>query len=200
MFRNAHPDDSKQCYGSSNKDNGLTKDMRTNRSVQTAWTQIRRYKTRHPIRTFAVCHSSSSVSDLSAFAILIDVNNIRNGLLKKGCLKECAREMHMEKTHKHTEKGEAETDRLRNRHRFVFHMYTDKVMKVSIGLQHMWYLVLCHCFIHGAKCMFSLQFVGLYDVVVNCTGLGSRELLNDTNVYPTRGHLIRVGKIKIFRL
>lgn len=36
------------------------------------------------------------------------------------------------------------------------------------------------------------ELVGVYDVVVNCTGLGSKDLLNDDNLHPIRGHLIRV--------
>lgn len=35
------------------------------------------------------------------------------------------------------------------------------------------------------------ELVGVYDVVVNCTGLGSRQLLNDDKMHPIRGHLIR---------
>ena len=35
--------------------------------------------------------------------------------------------------------------------------------------------------------------MGLYDLVINCSGLGSKELVNDGNMYPTRGHLIRVS-------
>lgn len=31
-----------------------------------------------------------------------------------------------------------------------------------------------------------------YDVVVNCTGLGSRELFNDSSIYPVRGQIVRV--------
>lgn len=36
------------------------------------------------------------------------------------------------------------------------------------------------------------EFVGQYDVVVNCSGFRSRDLVGDKNVYPVRGHLIRV--------
>ena len=38
----------------------------------------------------------------------------------------------------------------------------------------------------------TLQFVGKYDVVVNCAGFGSCELLNDKKMIPIRGHLFRV--------
>ncbi|XP_030765616.1 D-aspartate oxidase [Sitophilus oryzae] len=38
----------------------------------------------------------------------------------------------------------------------------------------------------------SLQEVGSYDVVVNCTGLGSRFLCNDYQVVPIRGQVIKV--------
>jgi D-amino-acid oxidase len=31
-----------------------------------------------------------------------------------------------------------------------------------------------------------------YDIVVNCTGLGSRELCDDKNVFPVRGQVVRV--------
>lgn len=36
------------------------------------------------------------------------------------------------------------------------------------------------------------EFVGEYDLVVNCAGFRSRELVGDTSVYPVRGHLIRL--------
>ena len=39
----------------------------------------------------------------------------------------------------------------------------------------------------------SLQEIdGQYDVIVNCTGLGSRELVNDNQLYPVRGQTIIV--------
>ena len=39
----------------------------------------------------------------------------------------------------------------------------------------------------------SLQEIdGQYDVIVNCTGLGSKELVNDDQVYPVRGQTIIV--------
>lgn len=31
-----------------------------------------------------------------------------------------------------------------------------------------------------------------YEIVVNCTGLGSRELFNDNSIYPVRGQIVRV--------
>ena len=34
---------------------------------------------------------------------------------------------------------------------------------------------------------------GAYDVVVNCTGLGSRELVNDQELYPSRGQAVLVN-------
>lgn len=37
------------------------------------------------------------------------------------------------------------------------------------------------------------QLVGQYDVVVNCTGLGSMGLLGDEKLIPNRGHLIKVS-------
>ncbi|XP_045193020.2 D-aspartate oxidase-like isoform X1 [Mercenaria mercenaria] len=36
------------------------------------------------------------------------------------------------------------------------------------------------------------EFVGEYDVVVNCAGFSSRDLVGDKSVYPVRGHLIRL--------
>jgi len=33
---------------------------------------------------------------------------------------------------------------------------------------------------------------GTYDIIVNCTGLGSRQLVNDPEMYPIRGQLITV--------
>ncbi len=41
-------------------------------------------------------------------------------------------------------------------------------------------------------CVFTVQLVGQYDIVVNCTGFGSHQLLNDSNLIPNRGHLIKV--------
>lgn len=34
-----------------------------------------------------------------------------------------------------------------------------------------------------------------YDVIVNCTGLGSRKLFNDSKIYPVRGQIVRVKAI-----
>lgn len=34
---------------------------------------------------------------------------------------------------------------------------------------------------------------GKYDVVVNCTGLGSKELLHDLDLHSARGHIVRVS-------
>lgn len=31
-----------------------------------------------------------------------------------------------------------------------------------------------------------------YDVIINCTGLGSRELFHDENVYPVRGQMVKI--------
>ena len=36
------------------------------------------------------------------------------------------------------------------------------------------------------------QIASNYDVIVNCTGLGSGELLDDKNVFPIRGQIMRV--------
>ena len=38
----------------------------------------------------------------------------------------------------------------------------------------------------------SFQLAGEFDVVVNCTGLGARELCKDDKVEPARGHILRV--------
>ena len=47
-----------------------------------------------------------------------------------------------------------------------------------------------------------------FNVIINCSGLGAKELVNDTSVHPIRGHIFRViitllffyilGMIKIF--
>ena len=31
-----------------------------------------------------------------------------------------------------------------------------------------------------------------YDIIINCTGLGARELVGDLSVYPVRGQIIEV--------
>jgi len=36
------------------------------------------------------------------------------------------------------------------------------------------------------------QLVGQYDLVINCTGLGSQQLINDSQLVPNRGHLVSV--------
>ncbi|XP_052816614.1 D-aspartate oxidase-like isoform X2 [Mya arenaria] len=36
------------------------------------------------------------------------------------------------------------------------------------------------------------EFVGVHDMVVNCSGFRSRDLVGDKSVYPVRGHLIRI--------
>ncbi|KAK3086315.1 hypothetical protein FSP39_016731 [Pinctada imbricata] len=36
------------------------------------------------------------------------------------------------------------------------------------------------------------EFIGKYDVAVNCTGLGSRDLIGDKTIYPIRGQLVKV--------
>ncbi|CAD6190677.1 unnamed protein product [Caenorhabditis auriculariae] len=39
----------------------------------------------------------------------------------------------------------------------------------------------------------NLDHIGQnFEIIVNCTGLGSRKLFNDTTVYPVRGQIIRV--------
>ncbi|XP_064641645.1 D-aspartate oxidase-like [Lineus longissimus] len=37
------------------------------------------------------------------------------------------------------------------------------------------------------------EFTGKYDIVVNCTGFGSRKLLGDMKVYPVRGQILQVS-------
>ena len=37
------------------------------------------------------------------------------------------------------------------------------------------------------------ELIGSYDIVINCTGLGARELANDPLVYPVRGHIVSVS-------
>ena len=39
-----------------------------------------------------------------------------------------------------------------------------------------------------------LKLADSYDVVVNCTGFGARELCGDSLVEPVRGQVIRVSK------
>ena len=39
--------------------------------------------------------------------------------------------------------------------------------------------------------------MGQYDVVVNCTGFRSRDLVGDKAVYPVRGHLIKVSEAEL---
>ncbi|KAL4237495.1 hypothetical protein ACF0H5_002210 [Mactra antiquata] len=36
------------------------------------------------------------------------------------------------------------------------------------------------------------EFVGKYDIVMNCSGFRARELCNDKKVYPIKGHLLRI--------
>ncbi|CAG5122580.1 unnamed protein product, partial [Candidula unifasciata] len=36
------------------------------------------------------------------------------------------------------------------------------------------------------------ELYGEFDLVINCSGLGSRELVNDSSVYPVRGQLVSV--------
>ena len=37
-----------------------------------------------------------------------------------------------------------------------------------------------------------MQLAGAYDVIVNCTGMQSRELCNDLEVVPVKGQVIKV--------
>ena len=39
----------------------------------------------------------------------------------------------------------------------------------------------------------SLQELGDYDVIINCTGLGARELVGDKSVYPIRGQTVTMN-------
>lgn len=36
-----------------------------------------------------------------------------------------------------------------------------------------------------------------FDVIVNCTGLGAKHLVNDPSVHPIRGHIFRVINLGI---
>ena len=40
---------------------------------------------------------------------------------------------------------------------------------------------------------FVLQLVAEYDVVVNCSGLGAYDLVNDKQVKPIKGQLVKVS-------
>ena len=40
--------------------------------------------------------------------------------------------------------------------------------------------------------IFNLSELNSYDIVVNCTGIGARELVNDHQMYPVRGHIVSV--------
>ena len=46
----------------------------------------------------------------------------------------------------------------------------------------------------------SSQLANSYDVIVNCTGLGSRNLVHDDNVKPIQGQVIRVSQSITFNL
>ncbi|HEX3731758.1 MAG TPA: FAD-dependent oxidoreductase, partial [Mycobacteriales bacterium] len=39
-----------------------------------------------------------------------------------------------------------------------------------------------------------------HDIVVNCTGLGARELVGDTSMVPIRGQIVRVSQVGIDRM
>jgi shikimate 5-dehydrogenase len=44
-----------------------------------------------------------------------------------------------------------------------------------------------------AKRLESLDEIAFdYDVIINCTGLGSKQLIGDQLVHPIRGHIFRV--------
>lgn len=45
-----------------------------------------------------------------------------------------------------------------------------------------------------------LQLVGHFDIVVNCTGLGSKYLLPDESVYAVKGQLIQVSEANLLFL
>ena len=52
--------------------------------------------------------------------------------------------------------------------------------------------VICRLFL--STFCFLLQLVNQYDIVVNCSGLGSKYLLPDETVYPVKGQLIQVSE------
>ena len=39
-------------------------------------------------------------------------------------------------------------------------------------------------------CLF--QLAGSYDIVVNCSALGSVKIVPDSSVYPVKGHIVKV--------
>jgi len=61
------------------------------------------------------------------------------------------------------------------------------------------YLYLCLLTISDTceLCGLCRQLVGQYDIVVNCSGFGSRELINDTQLVPNRGHLVSVCFVEV---
>lgn len=46
----------------------------------------------------------------------------------------------------------------------------------------------------------SFEELSDYDVIVNCTGLGSLELVNDKNMHPIRGQVVRVKAPWLFNM
>lgn len=48
--------------------------------------------------------------------------------------------------------------------------------------------------IHKGKITSIHQLTNKYDIIINCTGLGSRELFNDQNIYPVRGQVVILSK------
>ena len=37
-------------------------------------------------------------------------------------------------------------------------------------------------------------------MVVNCTGIGARDLCNDHTIFPTRGQVLKVGKFDLHQI
>ncbi|MES2217913.1 MAG: FAD-dependent oxidoreductase [Pseudomonadota bacterium] len=48
--------------------------------------------------------------------------------------------------------------------------------------------------IHTAKITALTELYSKYNVVINCAGLGAKELVNDNTVYPIRGHVLSIKK------
>lgn len=76
----------------------------------------------------------------------------------------------------------------------MIHTYDDIIEVTKLPLlenQKIYLFVGSAC--SSGWCPFSVvQQVAQYDLVINCTGLGSAKLFGDSTMYPIQGHVIRV--------